>query len=70
MDTTGTKVLMPKEQIKLMKVASILTDMGLLGVYNKLINRSLMMVYQKNAISVIVILLHSGEVYRRNIKRK
>jgi hypothetical protein len=27
-----------------------------------------MMVYQKNAISVIVILLHSGEVYRRNIK--
>jgi hypothetical protein len=34
MDTTGRKkALMPKEQIKLMKVASILTDMGLLGVY-------------------------------------
>jgi pimeloyl-ACP methyl ester carboxylesterase len=64
------KALMPKEQIKLMKLASILTDMGLLGVYNKLINSGSFNdgLPKECHIRYRDLTSYSGEVYRRNIK--
>ena len=64
------KELMPKEQIKLIKFVSILADMGILGVYNKVVNSEFMddglpkdcHIRSRNLTS------YSGEVYRRNLK--
>ncbi|MDN3673253.1 alpha/beta hydrolase [Flavobacterium branchiarum] len=64
------KELIPKEQIKLFKFVSILADMGILGVYNKVVNSEFMYdglpkdchIRSRNLTS------YSGEVYRRNLK--
>lgn len=64
------KELIPKEQIKLFKFVSILADMGILGVYNKVVNSEFMddglpkdcHIRSRNLTS------YSGEVYRRNLK--
>ena len=64
------KALIPKEQIKLIKLVSILADMGILGIYNKIINSGSMNdgLPKDCHIRSRDLTSYSGEVYRRNLK--
>jgi len=64
------KALIPKEQIKLFKLASILADMGILGIYNKINNSSSMDdgLPKDCHIRSRDLTSYSGKVYSRNIK--
>lgn len=63
------KALMPKEQIKLVKFVSVLADMGILGIYNKISSSSMNDGLPKNChILSNDLTSYSGEVYRRNLK--
>lgn len=64
------KELIPKEQIKLFKFVSILADMGISGVYNKVVNSEFMNdgLPKDCHIRSRELTSYSGEVYRRNLK--
>jgi pimeloyl-ACP methyl ester carboxylesterase len=64
------KALIPKEHIRLIKLGSILADMGILGIYNKIINSGSMNdgLPKDCQIRSRDLSSYSGEVYRRNLK--
>lgn len=64
------KALLPKEQIKFLKIGSVLADMGLLGIYNKIAgsrstNNGLPNECHRRYNDLIS---YSGDVLRRNLK--
>jgi hypothetical protein len=66
----GVKGMFDENQITLFKFRSIIADMGILGVYNEIMNpssldKNLPKEYQNRKMNL---LLHSGDVYRRSLK--
>ncbi|WP_162927006.1 hypothetical protein [Flavobacterium psychrotrophum] len=63
------KALIPKEQIKIIKFVSVLSDMGILRIYNKINPSSMDDGLPKDChIRSSDLTFYSGEVYRRNLK--